>query len=475
MKILKKPVTFFKFLTALLVMILLSNIISIDMSVQSSNPTQLRIDPLKVEYWTPALNKIFVINITIINVTDLQCYGFELYWDTTLLDLVNIKEYDFLNEPFTVITNGTDEDLGMYWHGELSSGPPKTGSGSLVSLSFKITYDPTYPENASCALNLANTKLLSSSGTSISHDVYDGQYWCYATPPAGVTVATDMQSYYLSTPIVIYGNLTYGFSPTTDGLLSLHVVNPLNQPLVTRTLSIGSPPTNLLVNIQSIFPCDSQGKPKSSFNAGSQAYFNVSVVNNDVTTRDVCLAVNLFGANNKPVGYAAKKTSIAPGGSWTSRVLVEITGSAPTGIAFAYASALTNWPNLNGAAYCPEKSAQFEIKNGGSEQSGSPGPQMPGNYNFTLYLPFTERKGTYKIYINSLYEGQLATDNTSFQATVPDLNNDNTVDIFDITIIAVAFESKPGDSNWNPVADVKEDEIIDIFDIAMVAIYFGWY
>jgi len=54
-----------------------------------------------------------------------------------------------------------------------------------------------------------------------------------------------------------------------------------------------------------------------------------------------------------------------------------------------------------------------------------------------------------------------------------DINKDSIVDIFDITTVALAFNSKPGDSNWNPVADINSDNIVDIFDIVVVALHFG--
>jgi len=49
----------------------------------------------------------------------------------------------------------------------------------------------------------------------------------------------------------------------------------------------------------------------------------------------------------------------------------------------------------------------------------------------------------------------------------------NIVDIFDITTVALAFNSEPGDSNWNTFADVNNDQLVDIFDIVVVALHFG--
>ena len=65
------------------------------------------------------------------------------------------------------------------------------------------------------------------------------------------------------------------------------------------------------------------------------------------------------------------------------------------------------------------------------------------------------------------------TDGVVTISTQGDINADGIIDIFDITIVALAFGSKPGDSNWNPVADINNDGTVDIFDIVVVALHFG--
>jgi parallel beta-helix repeat protein len=54
-----------------------------------------------------------------------------------------------------------------------------------------------------------------------------------------------------------------------------------------------------------------------------------------------------------------------------------------------------------------------------------------------------------------------------------DINNDGTVNIIDVAIVARAFGCKPGDSNWNPAADMDINEIINIIDVAKVAKDYG--
>jgi len=54
------------------------------------------------------------------------------------------------------------------------------------------------------------------------------------------------------------------------------------------------------------------------------------------------------------------------------------------------------------------------------------------------------------------------------QSIPGDVNFDGIVDIEDVVIVVVAFGSRPGQANWNPIADLNGDGIIDISDIVLV-------
>jgi hypothetical protein len=54
-----------------------------------------------------------------------------------------------------------------------------------------------------------------------------------------------------------------------------------------------------------------------------------------------------------------------------------------------------------------------------------------------------------------------------------DLNQDGTVNIQDITIVAVAYGSKLGDQKWNLIADLDKSGQINIIDLTMVAKDYG--
>jgi uncharacterized protein (DUF362 family) len=61
----------------------------------------------------------------------------------------------------------------------------------------------------------------------------------------------------------------------------------------------------------------------------------------------------------------------------------------------------------------------------------------------------------------------------SSSARTADLNKDGIVNISDVAIVAKAFNSRPGNTNWNPLADLNGDGVVNIIDISMVAKEYG--
>jgi hypothetical protein len=54
-----------------------------------------------------------------------------------------------------------------------------------------------------------------------------------------------------------------------------------------------------------------------------------------------------------------------------------------------------------------------------------------------------------------------------------DADGDNTVDIGDYSVISAAFNSGPGDGNWNVNADLNGDDGVDIGDYSILSSHFG--
>jgi len=143
--------------------------------------------PSLVEYWTLNYGTAFTVDVEIANAEKLYGFEFKLYWNSTLLDLtkVDITPPSAWGTNYFIGMNETREDLGRYWLAvaTLNPAPSFNGSATLAKLTFKITYDPIYPNNVTSSLDLADTELSDSEANPISHEVYDGEYWCYAIKP----------------------------------------------------------------------------------------------------------------------------------------------------------------------------------------------------------------------------------------------------------------------------------------------------
>jgi len=50
-----------------------------------------------------------------------------------------------------------------------------------------------------------------------------------------------------------------------------------------------------------------------------------------------------------------------------------------------------------------------------------------------------------------------------------DINGDGKVNLSDLALLAMAYNTKPGDAKWNPNADIKSDGRVDLADLAVLA------
>lgn len=54
-----------------------------------------------------------------------------------------------------------------------------------------------------------------------------------------------------------------------------------------------------------------------------------------------------------------------------------------------------------------------------------------------------------------------------------DINSDNRIDIHDLTLLSLAFQTRPGNKHWNPLADLNGDGIVDILDLTLLTKNYG--
>jgi hypothetical protein len=102
----------------------------------------------------------------------------------------------------------------------------------------------------------------------------------------------------------------------------------------------------------------------------------------------------------------------------------------------------------------------------------------------TLFKLTSLKDGTYTLAYNSTDNAGNVEKPITKQITLVraydcprDVTGDGKVDICDITMICVAYDSKPGDPNWNPIVDFCPQDwshdIINIYDIVTCLQYYG--
>jgi len=89
----------------------------------------------------------------------------------------------------------------------------------------------------------------------------------------------------------------------------------------------------------------------------------------------------------------------------------------------------------------------------------------PGTYNvdveMALYLD-SSKSGVV------VYAGETTTLNP-VRLLGGDCNDDDIIDIHDATILGPAFDSAPGDANWDPQADINANDKVDILDAVLLS------
>jgi hypothetical protein len=55
---------------------------------------------------------------------------------------------------------------------------------------------------------------------------------------------------------------------------------------------------------------------------------------------------------------------------------------------------------------------------------------------------------------------------------IGDVNADGKVDMRDIALLVMLFNTRPSSTNWNPNADINSDGVINMRDIAIAVMHF---
>jgi len=290
-----------------------------------------------------------------------------------------------------------------------------------------------------------------------------------------IELYSSKQEYFLNEDVVFFGNLTHIGVKVDDGIIALQIVDPANETLTIRVASTGNvSQEDYPVRITQFYPSDSIGNPRTTpYSKGTFAYLTTYVTSYDLIAHNLYFAVNIYDKNGKSWAVSHSTGTIQPEENKIIIFGYPISFQFPSGTATAYAVALTDQPKNDGMPLCPEAETTFQVATSEITQIVTSSYQN-GDFYLNFSIPNNSSPGNYTVHATSAYKGSTATKQLTFKIRVPDLNNDGTVDIYDLIIVSAAFGSVIEDPNWNPIADVNGDKSVDIYDLILVASSFGW-
>jgi len=161
--------------------------------------TKLYIDPAATSFGTDTkhVGDTFTVDVSVLDVTSLFAYEFRLKFEYAKLQLMSaVRPAGHFLEPIVDPGNAfvpvwkINESLADPWqiahfgYTLLAPETARTGSGLLVTLTFKILVEPTFGDPLiTSAFDLYDTKLADDAAAAISHDALDGTYEYYFVLP----------------------------------------------------------------------------------------------------------------------------------------------------------------------------------------------------------------------------------------------------------------------------------------------------
>jgi hypothetical protein len=279
----------------------------------------------------------------------------------------------------------------------------------------------------------------------------------------------------------VSGSLTWepNHVAVTDGLVGVEVREPDGSDLVLRTIPTGTiTGQNWVVNFTSLYTCDQNMIPKSTFGYGEEVWVFAQWKNYDLTDEHaVTMTAVFYDSSSTPVYLDYSSGTVMPNGSGSYFFkAAPLTSGGISGSVVIYASLFSGFPRNGGSPYCPEWQTTFMINSPIVRLAGASGSasllSSDGAYSFQFRL--LSAHGHYKVNATAFYHGILLTQSTTFYLPlIGDINKDGKVSILDAILLSNAFNSRPGSPTWNPGADLNEDNVVNILDAILLSLHFN--
>jgi hypothetical protein len=485
-----------KLIAMIIALILISSLGPIINPVAGDSTPEVKVDPASLEYYTKATGKEFTIAVKIMNVTNLYGFDMELRWNTTFLEYVshsvrvpkNTYTDGVLYNPTLLLADDVNATAGTYWiaYSSMDQAPSFNGTGTAFTMTFQVIHHPRDPEpTANITLELYSTDLADRSGDPIAHTAEHGTVILHQLPSISTTLSVQPTIFRRSQGVTIPLNVSiddvtdlYAFDITINyNATLLEAISVAEGPFlksIGNTTTIKSEINDTLGQVR--FCLSLLGAPTGK--NGSGTLFTITFKSSTTATGTSFLTLNNTELSDStwpepvPIDHAIIDGEVEV-------VLVEIiTHEVVIGVDTYYfktasSSVITNFQ------YDTNKNMSFDAE-GPIDVLGFTNITLPKSLfdlpvgdAFLVLLDGgamthirTENSSHYFLYFtysHSVHKIEI------MQTLISDLNGDRKVDIYDVVVVAVAYDATPSKANWNPIADIAQPKgKINIYDVVVV-------
>ena len=487
-----------KFALVPLILILLSSL-SAFINPSASLSTTVKVDPSLIEYYVKATGKEFTVAVKIIDVENLYGFDLKFRWNTTYLEYVShsvrVPRNTYLDgvlwNPILPLTDEVNTSNGTYWiaYSCLAPAPTFNGTGTVFTMTFRVKYHPVQPEpTANITLELYSTDLAAKGGDPIPHTTEHGTIILHALPPIATILHVQPTIFRKSQGVSFAVNVSvedvvdlYAFDISlyynTTLLDALSVAEGSFLKSVGSTITIISEVNDAEGRVRYVLSL--RGVPSGA--NGSGTLFTITFKSSTEATGPSPLSLQnteLSNYNAEPIDHAVLDGSVTILLVETLTHIVEVEG-VEYYITTASSSAITNF-----AYNDTQKIISFDAT-GPEDILGFTNITIPKDLlplptgdtfivlfdGKAIYHTGTENATHYILYFTYSHSAhQIEIKRT----LIGDLNGDRKVDVYDVVIVAVAYDATPADARWNSLADLAAPwGKINIYDVVMVTRVYG--
>jgi hypothetical protein len=444
-------------------------------------PALVYVDPEKLVNVELTPCESFTVNISIINATDLNSFKFKLAYNPAILEALEIQEGSLLSSvgPTLIILEEINNTEGYLQFGvKLTLEAGANGIGTLATIEFHVK------ELGASKLTLSEAELKDVAGEPLPYNTKNGYFANVilaklAVFPPEIIDPTLVPGKFFTINITIenvedlYGYMfQLDYEPSVLTCIGVYVNSVQNETHYSSSFSVNDqigkigvevtyyPPANPINTIEKIdlvtltFKVDTWGISNLTLHDTSLTDHSGNPIPHETESGFFQSVIRNVAVTN----VEANPTIIYENFKVNITVTVSNKGD------------LTETFNVT-IYYDNTPIKKVKVENLPSKE----------NRSFTIeWNTHGLSPGIYTIKAEAQpvpYESDL-TDNAFVDGSVAinitgDVNGDGIVDIYDLAIVGLAFSSKPGDPNWNPMADLNQDGQIDIFDLVTVALNYG--